>query len=217
MAASDIASGRLRDGSAASAIGGNLRDTRNAMISVRPTGSATISTPTGHDDQSYSASFSRCHSFTRDLSSDLQAIMDCAGGDRGGVDRRSTQFIQKFQWIIGFTGGRGGIRTHGTVARTAVFKTAAFNHSATLPDARVLATESASDQPASTVNSTRQANYFALPSQRRFITLQKSRRAAPAVFRQPARAASSAAACVSATAHPAPGVPSFGSSADATH
>jgi Transposase, Mutator family len=31
------------------------------------------------------------------------------------------------------SGGRGGIRTHGTVARTAVFKTAALNHSATLP------------------------------------------------------------------------------------
>src|SRR5919109_132550 len=30
-------------------------------------------------------------------------------------------------------GGGGGIRTHGTVPRTAVFKTAAFNHSATPP------------------------------------------------------------------------------------
>ena len=31
------------------------------------------------------------------------------------------------------SGGSGGIRTHGTLSRTAVFKTAAFNHSATLP------------------------------------------------------------------------------------
>jgi hypothetical protein len=31
-------------------------------------------------------------------------------------------------------GGRGGIRTHGGVAPTAVFKTAALNHSATLPE-----------------------------------------------------------------------------------
>ena len=31
------------------------------------------------------------------------------------------------------SGGGGGIRTHGTVARTAVFKTAALNHSATPP------------------------------------------------------------------------------------
>ena len=33
------------------------------------------------------------------------------------------------------TGGEGGIRTHGTLARTPVFKTGAFNHSATSPDA----------------------------------------------------------------------------------
>ena len=31
------------------------------------------------------------------------------------------------------TGGRGGIRTHGTLAGTPVFKTGALNHSATLP------------------------------------------------------------------------------------
>ena len=30
-------------------------------------------------------------------------------------------------------GGKGGIRTHGTLAGTAVFKTAALNHSATFP------------------------------------------------------------------------------------
>ena len=31
-------------------------------------------------------------------------------------------------------GGGGGIRTHETVSRLAVFKTAAFNHSATPPN-----------------------------------------------------------------------------------
>jgi hypothetical protein len=31
-------------------------------------------------------------------------------------------------------GGEGGIRTHGTLSRTAVFKTAALNHSATSPE-----------------------------------------------------------------------------------
>ncbi len=31
------------------------------------------------------------------------------------------------------SGGSGGIRTHGTVPRTLVFKTRALNHSATLP------------------------------------------------------------------------------------
>src|SRR5688500_12041134 len=33
-------------------------------------------------------------------------------------------------------GGEGGIRTHGELAPTAVFKTAALNHSATSPDRR---------------------------------------------------------------------------------
>jgi hypothetical protein len=33
------------------------------------------------------------------------------------------------------SGGRGGIRTHGGLAPTAVFKTAALNHSATPPEA----------------------------------------------------------------------------------
>src|SRR2546423_15184081 len=33
-------------------------------------------------------------------------------------------------------GGWGGIRTHGTLAGTPVFKTGAFNHSATHPDAQ---------------------------------------------------------------------------------
>src|SRR6266480_499372 len=38
-------------------------------------------------------------------------------------------------WVFqsGEIGGGGGIRTHGTVAGTAVFKTAALNHSATPP------------------------------------------------------------------------------------
>src|SRR5258708_32672074 len=35
-------------------------------------------------------------------------------------------------------GGRGGIRTHGTLAGTPVFKTGALNHSATLPNANLM-------------------------------------------------------------------------------
>jgi len=31
-------------------------------------------------------------------------------------------------------GGEGGIRTHGTLARSLVFKTRAFDHSATSPE-----------------------------------------------------------------------------------
>ena len=34
---------------------------------------------------------------------------------------------------IGVGGGGGGIRTHGTLSRTPVFKTGAFDHSATPP------------------------------------------------------------------------------------
>jgi hypothetical protein len=34
---------------------------------------------------------------------------------------------------IGGGGGQGGIRTHGELAPSAVFKTAAFDHSATCP------------------------------------------------------------------------------------
>lgn len=39
-----------------------------------------------------------------------------------------------FKRLYKIIGGRGGIRTHGGLAPTAVFKTAALNHSATLPD-----------------------------------------------------------------------------------
>jgi hypothetical protein len=34
---------------------------------------------------------------------------------------------------LSYSGGRGGIRTHEGLAPLAVFKTAALNHSATLP------------------------------------------------------------------------------------
>ena len=37
-------------------------------------------------------------------------------------------------YINRLRGGGGGIRTHETISRLAVFKTAAFNHSATPPD-----------------------------------------------------------------------------------
>src|ERR1700679_2310486 len=38
-----------------------------------------------------------------------------------------------YQYLSRISGGRGGIRTHGTLAGTPVFKTGALNHSATLP------------------------------------------------------------------------------------
>jgi hypothetical protein len=41
--------------------------------------------------------------------------------------------VKQFQYITMGYGGRGEIRTHGGFNPTAVFKTAALNHSATLP------------------------------------------------------------------------------------
>ena len=37
--------------------------------------------------------------------------------------------------LDGLVGGEGGIRTHGTLARTPVFKTGTLNHSVTSPTA----------------------------------------------------------------------------------
>ncbi len=48
----------------------------------------------------------------------------------------SGRFHRKCKYVVRAItdiGGRGGIRTHGGLAPTAVFKTAALNHSATLP------------------------------------------------------------------------------------
>jgi hypothetical protein len=42
-------------------------------------------------------------------------------------------FCPMVQAGAGIFGGRGGIRTHGALAGTPVFKTGALNHSATLP------------------------------------------------------------------------------------
>lgn len=47
-------------------------------------------------------------------------------------NRRQAAFAVLFR-----NGGRGGIRTHGTLAGTPVFKTGALNHSATLPTVAV--------------------------------------------------------------------------------
>jgi hypothetical protein len=44
-----------------------------------------------------------------------------------------------------FYGGRGGIRTHEGLAPLAVFKTAALNHSATLPTFQLTTEISSSD------------------------------------------------------------------------
>ena len=43
---------------------------------------------------------------------------------------------QKFLKILKYNGGEGGIRTHERVAPLLVFKTSAFNRSATSPDCK---------------------------------------------------------------------------------
>jgi hypothetical protein len=48
----------------------------------------------------------------------------------------SNNFSEKIIYISMCSGGRGGIRTHGGREPTAIFKTAAFNHSATRPARR---------------------------------------------------------------------------------
>ena len=47
----------------------------------------------------------------------------------GGVVKSIAQDF----YVVEMIGGWGGIRTHGTLSRTLVFKTSAFNHSATHP------------------------------------------------------------------------------------
>ena len=49
------------------------------------------------------------------------------------VDKRIDMAGKPFGPTAVKAGGEGGIRTHGAVARTLVFKTSALNHSATSP------------------------------------------------------------------------------------
>jgi hypothetical protein len=48
-------------------------------------------------------------------------------------DRNTTLDLEKFKQATEMYGGGGGIRTPETLSRLTVFKTAAFNHSATPP------------------------------------------------------------------------------------
>ena len=61
----------------------------------------------------------------RGMSAPYEMDGQVKGGNKFGVeDARLDKRV---------SGGRGGIRTHGTLAGTPVFKTGALNHSATLP------------------------------------------------------------------------------------
>ena len=54
-------------------------------------------------------------------------------GRAGGIKLSTITIINNLNNPGWKNGGRGGIRTHGTLTRTAVFKTAALNRSATRP------------------------------------------------------------------------------------
>jgi hypothetical protein len=62
-------------------------------------------------------------------------------------------------------GGRGGIRTHGTLAGTPVFKTGALNHSATLPDENLM-----SEGNADCKRQPRASGHVAMKSNQSFTT-----------------------------------------------
>ncbi len=53
----------------------------------------------------------------------------------GGHENGQGLLVVRFEANSVSYSGVGEIRTHGTVSRSAVFKTAAFNHSATTPGA----------------------------------------------------------------------------------
>lgn len=54
------------------------------------------------------------------------------------IDHCTFNCIDESSLISWRFGGRGGIRTHGTLAGTPVFKTGALNHSATLPSLEIV-------------------------------------------------------------------------------
>ena len=62
-----------------------------------------------------------------------------------GIGQRQIRYVESSR-VFNLTGGRGGIRTHGTLAGTPVFKTGALNHSATLPDQQDQALSLADDR-----------------------------------------------------------------------
>ena len=58
------------------------------------------------------------------------------GGRYGGRNLLPKFLFMYINGLLDFIGGWGGIRTHDTLARMAVFKTAALNRSATHPTTR---------------------------------------------------------------------------------
>ena len=62
-----------------------------------------------------------------------------------GIGHKKTEFfysVETHKTIVKY-GGRGGIRTHGSLATTSDFESDAFNHSATLPLSSILLDQAA--------------------------------------------------------------------------
>src|SRR5215472_2560840 len=78
----------------------------------------------------------------RSSNSQLGKLLDVDSRSAVGHTRASCGFSCAFRTTANngeqYTGGRGGIRTHGTLAGTPVFKTGALNHSATLPSLEIV-------------------------------------------------------------------------------
>ena len=54
-------------------------------------------------------------------------------GRNVGYRREIQKILNLFSGLLNLNGGEGGIRTHGTVARTSVFETDPFDRSGTSP------------------------------------------------------------------------------------
>jgi hypothetical protein len=91
-------------------------------VIIRPFGAAFEATTKSHErDQ-------------RSNAADRVRIVETIGWCAGALSIRNSKQCQVVNWCFG---GRGGIRTHGTLAGTPVFKTGALNHSATLPNLEI--------------------------------------------------------------------------------
>ncbi len=69
--------------------------------------------------------------------SHIRIRIKICGGYCGGRKRTLQKFMLFFIYLREPHGGGGGIRTHGRLSPTSVFKTGAFNHSATPPTGTV--------------------------------------------------------------------------------
>ena len=112
---------------------------RAALTAVRPAksrGTLPLRLPDGGTSKSrvrdFGASKARKRVPRRSLVTDTVADPALTRGNYG-TSSNPARYLNIWSDINKLAGGGGGIRTHETVARLPVFKTGAFNHSATHP------------------------------------------------------------------------------------